>query len=193
MASQWSDLPLIPKESPVTPVALREAVIRSYQASDYHRALRLFREGDLTGSRKPLDPAMDLGQIEELYLRRPQDHFWVIEIQGEVIAMVGVREEEPQIGHVRRLRVDPTFGTPVRHELAQILLRKAAEHAREHEFLKLVLHKYTAAHDEEAAAVLHQLGFEFNRAKDLDGRHLLEFYLNFYERVEPPPSGGTVH
>jgi N-acetylglutamate synthase-like GNAT family acetyltransferase len=186
MTFQWSDLPSIPKETLVVPGVLGDVVLRSYQPCDRRRALWLYKEGLLTPTANPAGSAAELGQIEEVYLKRPQDHFWVAEMHGDVIAMVGVKEEERQIGHVRRLRVDPTFVASSRRELAQILLRKAAEHAREHEFLKLVLHKCTAAHDEEAAAFLHQLGFEFNRARELDGRHLLEFYLNFYEQIQPP-------
>jgi N-acetylglutamate synthase-like GNAT family acetyltransferase len=168
---------------------LPQVVIRSYRASDRPYTIRLYREGLLTGTLNPLDPASDLDQIEDVYFKRPQDHFWIAEAQGEVIAMIGVREDERQIAHVRRLRVDPKCGDSLRGELARILIRTAAEHAREHEHLKLVLH--TPFNDEEAAAFLHQLGFEFTRARELDGRHQLEFYLNLYERVDRPLSKST--
>jgi len=191
MSFQWSDLPPISRDSAASTNAAREILIRSYLPTDYPRAIRLHRDGRLTGTPNPLDQGADLGQIEEMYLKRPQDHFWIAEVHGEVMAMIGVREEEPQIAHVRRLRVDPTCEDSLRGELARILIRKAAEHAREHELLKLVLH--APIDDEEAAAFLHQLGFEFNRAKELDGRHLLEFYLNFYERLPQPPGDATLH
>jgi N-acetylglutamate synthase-like GNAT family acetyltransferase len=191
MSFQWSELPSTSPDRLASTNAARDILIRSYLPSDYPRAIRLHREGRLTGAPGPRGLGEDFGQIEEIYLKRPQDHFWIAEVHGEVMAMVGVREEEPQIAHVRRLRVDPSCDDLLRSELAHILIRKAAEHAREHELLKLVLH--APINDEEAAAFLHQLGFEFNRAKELDGRHLLEFYLNFYERIEPPPGRGSLH
>jgi ribosomal protein S18 acetylase RimI-like enzyme len=63
-------------------------------------------------------------------------------------------------------------------EVASVLIEKATHHARQRDCLKLVLH--TPVNDEWAIAFLHQLGFEYARARELGGRHLLEFYLNIY-------------
>ena len=38
--------------------------------------------------------------------------------------------------------------------------------------------------EQRVAAYCHQLGFELSRTRELDGVHVLEFYLNLYERPE---------
>jgi N-acetylglutamate synthase-like GNAT family acetyltransferase len=131
-----------------------------------------------------LDPATDLDHIEDVYLKRPQDHFWVAEIDGEVIGSIAVLVDEKQIAHVRRLRVDPAWKTWRGGEIARVLIQEATHHARQHDCLKLVLH--TPVDDDRAIAFLHQLGFEYARTRELRGRHLLEFYLNLYVRPERP-------
>jgi N-acetylglutamate synthase-like GNAT family acetyltransferase len=141
----------------------------------------------LAGIPDPLDPATDLDHIEDEYLKRPQDHFWVAEAYGEVIGSIAVVKDDKQIAHVRRLRVDPAWKVWHGGEVARFLIQKATQHAREHECLKLVLH--TPINDDRAIAFLHQLGFEYSRAREVRGRHLLEFYLNIYIRPDQPISG----
>ncbi|MGB7160344.1 MAG: hypothetical protein WBD40_19910 [Tepidisphaeraceae bacterium] len=63
------------------------------------------------------------------------------------------------------------------------LVRAAAEHAREVGLLKLAMHAPADA-QERVAAYYHRLGFELSRTRDIDGVHVLEFYLNLYERPE---------
>ena len=46
--------------------------------------------------------------------------------------------------------------------------------------LKLALHT-TVAMEKTAAAYYHRLGFELSRMRDIEGVHVLEFYLNLYE------------
>jgi ribosomal protein S18 acetylase RimI-like enzyme len=141
----------------------------------------------LTGVPDPLDPATDLDQIENVYLKRPHDHFWVAEIEGEVIGSIAILVDEKQIAHVRRLRVDPAWKTWHGGEIARFLIQEATRHARQHDCLKLVLH--TPVDDDRAIAFLHELGFEYARTRELRGRHLLEFYLNIYVRPDRRISG----
>jgi N-acetylglutamate synthase-like GNAT family acetyltransferase len=155
-----------------------ELCLRSYRAKDHQEVLHLYRHGLLTGVPDPLDPATDLDAIEDVYLKQPQNHFWVGEAQDHVIASVAITEDDRQVAHVRRLRVDPDWKRSHDTEVSSVLIEKAAHHARQHDCLKLVLH--TPVNDEWAIASLHQLGFEFARARELGGRHLLEFYLNIY-------------
>lgn len=156
--------------------------IRSYHAQDRHEVRRLYHHGLLTGTPDPLDPATDLDRIEDIYLKRPQDHFWVAELDGRIIGSIAITEDRQQIAHVRRLRVDPAWKMWQGGEVARALIQKAAQHARQHDCLKLVLH--TPVDDDQAIAFLHRLGFEFARTRELRGRHLLEFYLNLYVRTE---------
>ena len=156
--------------------------LRSYCAKDRQEVLRLYRHGRLAGVPDPSDPATDLDHIEDVYLKRPQDHFWVAEADSHVIASIAITEDDQQVGHVRRLRVDPEWKIWHGDEIAGVLIQKVTRHARQHECLKLVLH--TAVSDEWAIALLHRLGCEYTRARNLGGRHLLEFYLNLYMRPD---------
>jgi ribosomal protein S18 acetylase RimI-like enzyme len=136
----------------------------------------------LAGVLDTLDPATDLDQIEEVYLKRPQDHFWVAELDGHVIASIAITEDDRQVAHVRWLRVDPACRMWHGGEVASVLMEKATHHARQHDCLKLVLH--TPVNDERAITILHQLGFEYARTRERGGKHLLEFYLNLYARPD---------
>jgi len=171
----------------VTTSSGTELCLRTYQSRDWCEIRCLYKHGLLAGFPDPADPATDLDHIEDVYLKRPQDHFWVAEANGDVIGSIAVLKDDKQIGHIRRLRVNSAWKLLQRGEVARALIRKATHHAREHECLKLVLH--TPVDDDPAIAFLHQLGFEYARARELRGRHLLEFYLNIYMRPDRAISG----
>ena len=180
-----SDTPYIPSERSEDRLPISagiELCLRTYHARDRRDVLWLYHHGLLTGRADPSDPATDLDQIEQFYLQRPQDHFWVAEMEGEVIGTVAILVDEKQIAHVRRLRVDPAWKTWRGGEVARMLIQTATHHARQHDCLKLVLH--TPVDDERAIAFLHLLGFEYAGTRQLRGRHLLEFYLNLYSRPD---------
>jgi N-acetylglutamate synthase-like GNAT family acetyltransferase len=145
----------------------------------------------LAGLPDPLDPATDLEQIEDVFLKRPQDHFWVAHVDSEIIGSIAITEDDKQIAHVRRLRVDPAWKAWRGGEVARGLIRTATHHARQHDSLKLVFH--TAVNDDQVIVLLHELGFEFARTRELRGKHLLEFYLNLYMRPPRPGRAGKTH
>lgn len=157
-----------------------EMRLRSYEPRDRDGVLRLYHHGLLTGTPDPLDPATDLDHIEEIYLKRPQDHFWVADANSEVVGSIAITEDDKLVAHVRRLRVDPAWKSWNGGEVARALIQHATHHAREHDSLKLVLH--TPVDDEQAIALLRELGFNYARAREQCGRHVLEFYLNLYAR-----------
>jgi N-acetylglutamate synthase-like GNAT family acetyltransferase len=156
--------------------------VRSYDARDRHEVLRLYHHGLLTGTPDPRDPATDLDHIGKNYLKRSQDHFWVAEMNGRIVGTVAIKGEEDQIAHVRRLRVDPAWNMWHNGEIARVLIQTATYHAHQHDYLKLVLH--TPVDDHWAIMFFHQMGFDYARARELQGRHLLEFYLNLYVRPD---------
>jgi N-acetylglutamate synthase-like GNAT family acetyltransferase len=140
----------------------------------------------------PLDPATDLDDIEDVYLKRPGNHFWVAEVKDQVIATIALMEDDQQVAHIRRLRLDPAWKMWRGGEVVSILIKKAAHHARQHDCLKLVLHEMVD--NEWVIAFLHQLGFEYARARKIGGRLLLEFYLNlYYVRPDGSSSGNEGH
>jgi N-acetylglutamate synthase-like GNAT family acetyltransferase len=183
------DVPHIPSDRPNdrVPATGIGLCLRTYHVRDRSDVHRLYHEGLLAGIPDPLDSTTDLDRIDDVYLKRPQDHFWVAEANGEVIGTIAILKDDNQIGHVRRLRVDPFWKLWRGGEIARVLIQKATDHAREYDCLKLVLH--TPVNDDQAIAFLHQLGFEYSRARELRGRHLLEFYLNIYLRQNRPIAG----
>jgi N-acetylglutamate synthase-like GNAT family acetyltransferase len=156
--------------------------VRTYREEDRAQVRRLYRDGLLIGSPDDGDAAPDLDEIEDVYLKRPHDHFWVAQVDGAVIGCVGILKDDSQIAHVRRLRVDPAWETWHDGEISRVLIRAATEHARWHDCLKLVL--YRPEPNGHAVSLLHGLGFEYARTRSQHGRDILEFYLNIYARIE---------
>ena len=166
----------------------RVVSIRSYVPRDKADVHRLYHEGLITGVVDPLDPAHDLDEVERAYLVRPEDHFWIADVSGEAIGSIAIKLEDNRVAHVRRLRVDGNWKTWRNGAIPRALIAKATQHAREFGGLKLVLH--TPVDDREVIALLHQLGFVYAGAKEVPGRHLLEFYLDLYYRPVCSPCAG---
>jgi ribosomal protein S18 acetylase RimI-like enzyme len=181
------EIPSNPNHDDVSTTGGVEVRLRSYHARDRRDVLRLYHHGRLMGVPDLQDAASDLDQIEDVYLKRPQDHFWVAELNDQIIGSIAIKEDETRIAHVRRLRVDAAWKTWNDGEIARVLIRKATHHARQHDCLKIVLH--TPVDDQRAIAFLHEVGFEFARTREVGGRHLLEFYVNLYVRVDGPIPG----
>jgi ribosomal protein S18 acetylase RimI-like enzyme len=151
-------------------------VIRESREADQNQAARLYRDGLMTGQLDPFDSATDLQHMMEVYAHRPPNRFWVAETADRIIGMLGLLQEEEGVGHMRRLRVDPTWQSDYR--VAVGLMQVAAGYARERGFLKLVLH--TPVDDRWAIPLLRRLGLAFARKRDIHGRQVIEFYVNFY-------------
>ena len=160
-----------------------EVMIRTFRDDDFDDVRNLYHAGLLTDSVNPPDPLINTSSLREHYLTRAQDQFWVAEAHGKVIACIALTESSDRVGHVRRLRVDHEWLEWHDGDVVRMLIARAAEHARLHEQLKLVMH--TPVHDERAVAFLHKMGFEFARIRDRDGKHLIEFYLNIYDASVP--------
>jgi N-acetylglutamate synthase-like GNAT family acetyltransferase len=155
--------------------------VRSFQAADRTQVLRLHAPA-AAADFMDCDCATNIDQIEEKYFRRPQDHFWVADVRGQVIGTVAIYVHDLNVAHLYCLRaVNDSPDHAVRRGLVQV----AAHHARRHGCLKLVVHAQVDV--ERAAQFLHRLGFEFARRREIEKQSLLEFYLNLYE----PPELGT--
>ena len=161
-------------------------VLRDYRETDHADLLRLYHEGMLSEGVNASDPAEDPQHIFDMFQSRSQDHLWVAEAEGRVIASIGLTRNEQQVAHVRRLRVEPEYQKWESGQLVRTMVATAVEHARACDSLKLVIH--TPVNDERAIAFLHKLGFEFARIRDREGRHLLEFYLDIYQPMPGTPS-----
>jgi hypothetical protein len=100
---------------------------------------------------------------------------------GRLVGTLALVEASPDVGHLHWFRVDPQWQADFK--VARALRRAAAEHAQEFGLLKLAMHAPREVED-RVASYCHQLGFELSRTRELDGVHVLEFYLNLYERPE---------
>ena len=56
--------------------------VRTYKERKIGQERRLYRDGLLIGSPDDGDAAPDLDEIEDMYLKRPHDHFWVAQVDG---------------------------------------------------------------------------------------------------------------
>jgi N-acetylglutamate synthase-like GNAT family acetyltransferase len=155
--------------------ALDHCNVRTYRPEDHPAVLDLYDHGLLTGHLDPYDTAADMENIAEAFFSDPRDHFWVAEIQGQVLGMVGVVHEERDVAEVRRLRVHKDWqNTP----MAERLIEMALAHCRKHAYLKVVLD--TRFEQSAAMDLFTRFGFQHTRTKSLHGKELPEFYLDIY-------------
>jgi N-acetylglutamate synthase-like GNAT family acetyltransferase len=156
--------------------------VRSFQSADRTQVLHLHAFGASADS-MGCDCEASIDRIEEKYLRRPQDHFWVADAYGQIIGTVAICVHGQNVAHLYCLcALDDSTDRVIRRGLVQV----AANHARRHGCLKLVVHAQVDVGC--AAQFLHRLGFEFSRNREIQKRPVLEFYLNLYE----PPELGLV-
>jgi len=162
---------------------LSSLVIRSYRDADQTTAFDLLNNGRLSEHIDPFEQNTKPREIRPAYLQRPGAHFWVATVNGPVIGMIAITEDDRKVAHIRRLRVAPAWQqTPVAYRL----VKTAVDHATEAGALKIVLH--TPLDAQRAKDVLGHLGFIFAGAKTLNGHRLLEFYLDLYFRPDPQES-----
>lgn len=154
--------------------------LRTFVPVDLPSVLFLHEHGLLLDQVDPQDDISDLHQIDDAYLRRAQDHFWVAEADREIVGTIAVKEHEPQVAHIRRLRVAKHWQAA---GVGSSLVHRALEHTREHEYLKVVLHTHVDVN--HAIALFGDLGFIYAGYKDARGRRLLEFYTDLYHHPVP--------
>jgi ribosomal protein S18 acetylase RimI-like enzyme len=119
--------------------------IRQYRASDHAAVIALFR-----GFMRELTPPhlavefeayvetairAELGRIEDYYLARPDQGFWVAE-ENVVLGMVGIERHAADAGELRRLAVDRAHR---RRGIGRLLLTTAEAFCREAGYRKVVL------------------------------------------------------
>jgi putative acetyltransferase len=170
-----------------TLTSLEHVHIRSYREDDAATVRRLYEDGRLTGQVAPNDTAADIDNIHEAYLSQERCHFWVAEAEGRVVGMIGVAEEEPHLAEIRRLRVDPAYRAQPQDGdathllgLEHRLMEAALAFCRHHGYLKVVLD--TAFEEGPAKQEFEKFAFQHNRTRTIQGKDLLEFYLDLYHQ-----------
>jgi N-acetylglutamate synthase-like GNAT family acetyltransferase len=169
-------------EHPADPILDDPFLVRRFHTQDHADVLRLNKDGMIHGAGTECVDCGRLERIEESYFSRPQDHFWVAEANGKVIGTVAIYEVESQIVCLHWLRVDRQWWPDKR--VVVRLVETAAKHAREHDCLKLIIQ--TSVDAARAIEFFEHRGFEFNRARLVDGHPRLEFYRHLYDMTEQP-------
>jgi N-acetylglutamate synthase-like GNAT family acetyltransferase len=149
--------------------------VRSFSPADQHAVTRLYSEGLLAGQIAPNDTGADVENIQAAYFDEDRHHFWVAEVDGQVVGMIGVASDEPHTAEIRRLRVEPSYQET---EIPAVLLETALNHCKHHEYLKVRLD--TRFERNQALNLFDRIGFQHTRSKNLHGKELLEFYLDLY-------------
>jgi len=156
-------------------LALDRIVVRFYQPRDQEAVERLYREGLLAGQVDPYDTAADIEHIQDAYQNDHQSQFWVAEFDGRIVGMIGVAVGEEHTAEIRRLRVDKDWQMS---GIAASLLETALAHCRHHGFLKIRLD--TRFDPSAARGLFDRFGFQHTKTKAVEGKELLEFYLDLY-------------
>ncbi|MCC6679588.1 MAG: GNAT family N-acetyltransferase [Phycisphaeraceae bacterium] len=154
--------------------------VRPYEPQDQVAVEVLYHDGLLAGQIAPNDTGADIDNIQEAYFSNERCRFWVAEVRGQVLGMIGVAEDEQDIAEVRRLRVAKTHQQT---NIGHALLETAINHCRDHRYLKVRLDTRF-----ERGAVLDlfdRSGFEHTRTKNVHGKELLEFYVDLYQDPRP--------
>ena len=130
---------------------------------------------------------------------------WVAEANGEIIGSISMVSVDNETGRLEQFHVASEWEADRR--LARRLARTAADFARERGLLKLVIDvpedfpglprgnglsptARAAEAESRVRAYFEMLGFVFSRKREVDGKTMLEFYLDLYQRplIEPSES-----
>ena len=156
-------------------------IVRTFERKDQPAVSRLYTEGLLAGQIAPNDTGADIENIREGYFQDEKQHFWVAESESGVIGMIGVARDEDHSAEIRRLRVDPA--TPHQMDVARLLVETAVNHCKHHGFIKVLLD--TRFEHETAKGLFDRLGFQHTRTRSVQGKEMLEFYLDLYRQPRP--------
>jgi len=150
--------------------------IRSFQAKDRDSCRCLYTEGILGSGLSPNDTGWDIDHIDEVYMRKPQNHFWVaVTPQDEVIGMLGVQHHEQGVGEIRRLRVAEEHR---RKGIGTALLETALRFCQQRGDVKVTLD--TVMDKEMAMPLFEKFHFRFHSSKQIGDKELLYFYVDLY-------------
>jgi len=144
---------------------------------DDHAAVRnLFENGLVEGFVADNDTGADMENIAEAYFSdEGQSALWVADYDETVIGMIGVQKTSDHGAEIRRLRVRSDFR---RQGVGAKLMEQALQFCLHHSYLKVSLD--VRIERGPAIALFEKFGFQLNRTREVNGRRLLDFYLDLY-------------
>lgn len=157
-----------------------QAVIRPAVESDFSHIRQLFNAGFNEGNVARNDTGADMDNIAEAYLSNNETGgFWVAEMDGEIVGMVGVQQTDDNSAEIRRLRVRQDKR---RQGIGAKLMEQAIGYCRHHGYLKVVLD--VRIEHEPAINLFGKFAFQLARRREVKGRCTLDFYLDLYREPE---------
>ncbi len=155
---------------------LEEVVVALAAEADHPDVYRLYEEGVLEGQVRDNDTGADVDNLHAGYFDdEGASGFWVARHQGQVVGMVGVQRTSDNSAEIRRLRVHSDFR---RRGVGTLLMKNALQFCRDKGYLKVVLD--VRIERAPAIALFEKFGFLHGRTREIDGRKLLDFYLDLY-------------
>ncbi len=150
--------------------------IRSFRPADLPACRQLYVEGLIGGKISENDTALDLDDIESVYMKTPGNHFWVAEDQTvAVVGMIGVQNHDEGVGEIRRLRVADSHR---RQGIGSALVEQALRFCQERGYLKITLDTFLER--EPAIKLFEKFRFRHHRTRTVAGKDLMYFYLDLY-------------
>jgi len=164
---------------------LAAVIVRTYEPEDQQAVRRLYTQGLLAGQIPPHDTGADIENIQQAYLNTPSNHFWIAELNGQVLGMIAVITQREHCVEIKRLRVQKDWRNTT---VAARLVETAMEHCRHYGNLKVVFDTRFDPDNDPSPVVklLDRQGFQYTRTKNVHGKDLLEFYLDLYRQPSPP-------
>ncbi|HEX4055592.1 MAG TPA: GNAT family N-acetyltransferase [Tepidisphaeraceae bacterium] len=156
--------------------------IRSFCPEDLPACRKLYNEGLLGGKLAENDTALDIDDIDSVYMHHSGNHFWVAQTPpGQIVGMIGVQHHEEGRGQIRRLRVAQDFR---RRGIGSALLETAVKFCRENQYLKVAMDTFTER--ESAIEMFRKFGFRHGDTRYFAGKELMYFYLDLYSGPPRP-------
>ncbi|MEM7228283.1 MAG: GNAT family N-acetyltransferase [Planctomycetota bacterium] len=147
-------------------------------ADDHPSIIRLYEEGVLERQTHGNDTGADIDNVQEAYFSDDgASSLWTARYDDEVIGMIGVQRAASNAAEVRRLRVDSRFR---RKGVGTKLMAQALGFCQEKGYLKVVLD--VRIERAPAIALFEKFGFLHARTRDIDGRKLVDFYVDLYRQ-----------
>lgn len=154
--------------------------IRLATHSDQTALRELFQEGVIEGQVPQNDTGADIDNFQAGYFSdEGGSSFWVATHEDTVIGMVGVQKIAENSAEVRRLRVRKGHR---RHGVGTQLMESALGFCRDKGYLKIVLD--VRIERGPAITMFEKFGFVLSRSREIDGRKMLDFYLDLYREPQ---------
>lgn len=116
--------------------------------------------------------ADDLSDISSHYLRSPGDHFWVVEIDGQIKGMVGIQRRDDTEAELRRMSV---ASDARRQGIGWALLETTESFCREQEYQQIRLTTVTLL--KPAIAMYIRFGYRLtgeDQYGEISGQHFVK-------------------